>query len=43
MLYVLALLGVYHLLMRHSIRLIRPVVWAAALAATAWLLGGASP
>jgi hypothetical protein len=40
MLYLLALLGMYHLFMRHTIRLVRPLVWAAALAATAWLVGG---
>jgi hypothetical protein len=40
MLYVLAVAAVYHLLMRQTIRVIRPVLWAAALAAAAWLLGG---
>lgn len=40
MLYLLAIVGVYYLLMRNAIRLIRPIIWAAAVVATAWLLGG---
>ena len=40
MLYLLATLGIYHLMMRFAVRLIRPLVWAAALAAAATLLGG---
>lgn len=43
MLYLLAGLGVYHLLMRYAMRAIRPLIWAVALAATAWLLGGGAP
>lgn len=40
MLYLLAILGIYHLMMRTAIRLIRPLVWAAVLAAAATLLEG---
>lgn len=43
MLYLPALMGVHHLLMRVAIRAIRPLIWAVALAATTWLLGGCAP
>jgi hypothetical protein len=40
MLYLLALIGIYALMMRYAIRLIRPLVWAAAVAVASALLAG---